>query len=155
MRSRDICDQFFQNKRNFCIFYFFHQFIIIFSRFSEICQLRSKKNSEFANFERNDRINIFSDFLQRKSVEFCNYYDYFFFLIFETFFIFILYSDSFDAFFIETNFYFFVRIDFECGMTFFFDLFVQNFFHYFFIFFRFIFSRNLNDDDKQCDNFNI
>ena len=40
-------------------------------------------------------------------------------------------------------------------MTFFFNLFVQNFFQYFFMFFRFIFFRNLNDEDKQRNNFCI
>ena len=139
MRSRNICDQFFQNKRNFCIFYFFHQFIIILSRFSEICQLRSKKNSEFANFERNDKINIFNDFLQRKNVEFRDYYDYFlFFFIFATFFIFTLCSDFFDTFFIETDFQFFARIDFECDMIFFF--FSICLFRIFFIIFLFFFD---------------
>ena len=58
-----------------------------------------------------------------------------FFLIFETFFIFTLCSDSFDAFFIETNFHFFARIDFECDMTFSFSICLFRIFCIIFLFF--------------------
>ena len=49
---------FFKISVIFAFFIFF-----ISSSLFEICQLRSKKNSEFTNFEQNDKINIFNDFL--------------------------------------------------------------------------------------------
>ena len=136
MRSKNICDQFFQNKRNFCIFYFFHQFIIIFSRFSKICQFRSKKNSEFANFERNDKINIFSDFLQRKSVEFRDYYDYFFF-DFRNVFHFYIMLRFFRCVFYRNRFSLFRSYRFRMRHDFFFSICL---FRIFFIIFLFFFD---------------
>ena len=78
-----------------------------------------------------------------------------FFLIFETFFIFTLCLNFFEIFFFEIDFHFSVRINFECDIIFFFSIFLFKNFFIIFLFFLIYFFRNLNNDNKQRNNFDI
>ena len=134
---------FFKINVIFAFFIFFISLSLFSVDFQKFVSFDRKKILNLRILSETTKLIFSAIFCNEKTSNFVIITIIFFFLIFETFFIFTLCSDSFDAFFIETDFHFFARIDFECGMTFFFQFVCSKFFSLLFYFFSIHFFSEL------------